>query len=91
MVNPTPTIGMLGHPVNFCHPKFTENILIELCDVGFESRNLKNRSGMVESGDLGDSAFFSRFVFPDLNNEWLAQFSICGKFLILHFQDGADR
>ena len=33
MVAPKPTIGVMGHPVNFCHPSFTGNILIELCDV----------------------------------------------------------
>jgi methylmalonyl-CoA/ethylmalonyl-CoA epimerase len=41
MVSPTPTVGVLGHPINFCHPQFTGNILIELCDVGFESRSQK--------------------------------------------------
>jgi len=35
---PQARIGVLGHPVNFCHPKFTSNILIELCDVDYESR-----------------------------------------------------
>ena len=38
MTNPKPTIGALGHPVNFCHPRFTGNILVELCDVNFDSR-----------------------------------------------------
>jgi methylmalonyl-CoA/ethylmalonyl-CoA epimerase len=33
MVSPEPTIGVLGHPINFCHPKFTGNILVELCEV----------------------------------------------------------
>jgi len=40
MTSPLPTIGVMGHPVNFCHPKFTSKILIELCDSGFESRSL---------------------------------------------------
>ncbi len=38
MIYPKPTIGVMGHPVNFCHPKFTSNILIELCDTEFETR-----------------------------------------------------
>jgi methylmalonyl-CoA epimerase len=38
MIYPTPRIGVLGHPTNFCHPKFTSDILVELCDVDFESR-----------------------------------------------------
>lgn len=38
MTSPAPRIGVMGHPVNFCHPKFTSNILIELCDTGFEER-----------------------------------------------------
>ena len=38
MIYPQARIGVLGHPVNFCHPKFTSNILIELCDVDYESR-----------------------------------------------------
>ncbi|MDA4112384.1 MAG: VOC family protein [Thaumarchaeota archaeon] len=38
MLYPKSVIGVLGHPVNFCHPKFTSNILVELCDVGYESR-----------------------------------------------------
>ena len=38
MIYPSPTIGVMGHPVNFCHPKFTSNILVELCDPGYESR-----------------------------------------------------
>ncbi len=33
-----PMIGVMGYPVNFCHPKFTSNILVELCDPDFESR-----------------------------------------------------
>jgi methylmalonyl-CoA epimerase len=32
MVYPSPRIGIMGHPVNFCYPKFTSGILIELCD-----------------------------------------------------------
>lgn len=39
MIYPKPRIGVMGHPVNFCHPKFTSNILIELCDTDFEKRN----------------------------------------------------
>ncbi len=39
MVYPEARIGVLGHPVNFCHPKFTSNILIELCDVDYDSRS----------------------------------------------------
>jgi len=39
MIYPASRIGVMGHPVNFCHPKFTSNILIELCDTEFESRN----------------------------------------------------
>jgi methylmalonyl-CoA epimerase len=42
MIYLAPKIGVLGHPVNFCHPKFTSNILIELCDVDFEARSGKN-------------------------------------------------
>jgi methylmalonyl-CoA epimerase len=38
MTSPKPTIGVLGHPINFCHPKFTGGILVELCDVNSESR-----------------------------------------------------
>lgn len=38
MVYPKARIGAMGHPVNFCHPKFTSNILIELCDTEFERR-----------------------------------------------------
>lgn len=41
MTSPAPRIGVMGHPVNFCHPKFTSNILIELCDPGFEERKGK--------------------------------------------------
>jgi methylmalonyl-CoA epimerase len=44
MTYPEARIGVLGHPVNFCHPKFTSNILIELCDVDFESRAEKKES-----------------------------------------------
>ena len=44
MIYPSAAIGVLGHPVNFCHPKFTSNILIELSDPGFEERK-KNDSG----------------------------------------------
>ena len=29
MIYPKPRIGVMGHPVNFCHPKFTSNVLIE--------------------------------------------------------------
>ncbi len=36
MTYPAPRMGVLGHPINFCHPKFTSNILIELCDVDYE-------------------------------------------------------
>jgi len=42
MIYPIAKIGVLGHPVNFCHPKFTSNILIELCDVDFEARTGKS-------------------------------------------------
>jgi methylmalonyl-CoA epimerase len=38
MVYPEPSIGAMGHPVNFCHPKFTSNIMIEVCDPDFETR-----------------------------------------------------
>jgi methylmalonyl-CoA epimerase len=38
MIYPQARTGLLGHPVNFCHPKFTSNILIELCDVDYETR-----------------------------------------------------
>ncbi len=38
MIYSAPRIGAMGHPVNFCHPKLTANILIELCDTEFESR-----------------------------------------------------
>ena len=38
MIYPKPRIGVMGHPVNFCHPKFTSNLLIELCDTTFEGR-----------------------------------------------------
>ena len=38
MVYPTSRIGVMGHPVNFCHPKFTSNILVELCDTDYENR-----------------------------------------------------
>ncbi|MDA4130093.1 MAG: methylmalonyl-CoA epimerase [Thaumarchaeota archaeon] len=41
MVYPSPKMGVLGHPVNFCHPKFTGDILIELSEVGYESRARK--------------------------------------------------
>jgi methylmalonyl-CoA/ethylmalonyl-CoA epimerase len=34
MVYPKPRIGVMGHPVNFCHPKSTSDILIELCEPG---------------------------------------------------------
>ena len=44
MIYPEPRIGVLGHPVNFCHPKFTSNILIELCDVDFEARTGKREN-----------------------------------------------
>jgi methylmalonyl-CoA epimerase len=33
MVYPESRIGVMGHPINFCHPKFTSDILIELCEV----------------------------------------------------------
>ena len=32
MIYANSVIGVMGHPVNFCHPKFTSNILVELCD-----------------------------------------------------------
>jgi methylmalonyl-CoA epimerase len=38
MTNPHPTIGVMGHPVNFCHPKFTSDVLIEVCDPDYEKR-----------------------------------------------------
>jgi methylmalonyl-CoA epimerase len=38
MIYRAPKIGVMGHPVNFCHPKFTSNILIELCDTNFGTR-----------------------------------------------------
>ncbi len=38
MIYPAPKLGVMGHPVNFCHPKFTSNILVELCDTEFEKR-----------------------------------------------------
>lgn len=31
MIYPSPRLGVMGHQINFCHPKFTSNILIELC------------------------------------------------------------
>jgi methylmalonyl-CoA epimerase len=34
MIYPVPKIGVMGHPINFCHPKFTSNILVELCEDG---------------------------------------------------------
>jgi methylmalonyl-CoA epimerase len=34
MIFANPVIGVMGHPVNFCHPKFTSNIIVELCDPG---------------------------------------------------------
>lgn len=37
MIYPEAKIGVMGHPVNFCHPKFTSNILIELCEVSSEA------------------------------------------------------
>ena len=40
MIYPKPTIGVMGHPVNFCHPSFTSNILVELCDTEFETRKI---------------------------------------------------
>jgi len=36
MTYPKPRTGVMGHPINFCHPKFTSNILIELCDVDYQ-------------------------------------------------------
>jgi len=44
MIYPEARTGVLGHTVNFCHPKFTSNILIELCDVDFETRAGKKES-----------------------------------------------
>ncbi len=38
MTSPRPAIGALGHPVNFCHPRFTGNVLVELCEVNFDAR-----------------------------------------------------
>jgi methylmalonyl-CoA/ethylmalonyl-CoA epimerase len=32
MIYPRPQMGAMGHRVNFCHPKFTSDILIELCE-----------------------------------------------------------
>jgi methylmalonyl-CoA/ethylmalonyl-CoA epimerase len=40
MIYPKPRIGVMGHPVNFCHPKFTSNVLIELSDVDYEKRTI---------------------------------------------------
>ena len=34
MTDSSPRIGAMGHRINFCHPKFTSNILIELCETG---------------------------------------------------------
>jgi methylmalonyl-CoA/ethylmalonyl-CoA epimerase len=36
MVYPKPRLGVKGHPVNFCHPRTTSDILIEICDVDFK-------------------------------------------------------
>jgi methylmalonyl-CoA/ethylmalonyl-CoA epimerase len=38
MIYPKAKIGAMGHPVNFCHPEFTSEILVELCDVEYENR-----------------------------------------------------
>jgi methylmalonyl-CoA epimerase len=38
MTYPRARLGVMGHPVNFCHPRFTSNLLIELCDVDFDAR-----------------------------------------------------
>ena len=37
MTYPTARIGVIGEPINFCHPKFTSNILIELCQTSDKS------------------------------------------------------
>lgn len=38
MVYPKPKIGAMGYPINFCHPKFTSDILVELCETDFQNR-----------------------------------------------------
>jgi methylmalonyl-CoA epimerase len=44
MIYPEPRIGIMGHPVNFCHPKFTSNLLIELYEGGIEVDKLNHES-----------------------------------------------
>jgi len=43
MIYPEPKIGVMGHPVNFCHPKFTSNLLIELCEARLETEDLSGK------------------------------------------------
>jgi methylmalonyl-CoA epimerase len=43
MIYPSPRIGVMGHPINFCHPKFTSGILVELCDTTSTGNQGKDR------------------------------------------------